>query len=262
MDLGSTIIITAIGSWAVGLVSDKTYQYIHRYLKWRQFRKIFGEDVGKEFYIVYKSSQADRQTRFPAERPIIFQPIDGTTNLSTINSCATTRSVGYLLHEFGKRIKNMPSLCSHSETAQKMDISFVSIGGGNYKTNDLLKDPSNIFLDYRHPVIIDKSSSKELVRNKDKYDYGFIIKISPKNHPTRRWICCFGIGEWACSGSAYYLANNWQKIQSIVGDRPFAYITKTEYGKDDSTSTVAGPFFSSDDVEKFAEKISKTANSQ
>ena len=76
----------------------------------------------------------------------------------------------------------------------------------------------------------------------------------------RTWICCFGIGEWGCCGAAYFLANNWENIQKSVGTKQFAYITRTEGGKDDSTCIVSGPFFSQNDVEKFARNKNRNVN--
>jgi hypothetical protein len=122
-------------------------------------------------------------------------------------------------------------------------LSFISIGGGNHRTSDFIKDLSNVFLDYEHPTIVAKTSRLEIARVKGIFDYGFIAKIHPQIHPKRTWICCFGIGEYGSSGAAYYLSHNWRIIQKTVGNKPFAYVTRTEFGKDDSTCVVGGPFY-------------------
>ncbi len=256
MDLCTMVVTTAV-SVPVTWASQRAWRYIHSILDLRRFRAVFGDDVGKEFYIIYKSSRTDNDARFPAVQSEVNQPTTGTTHLTTINSCATTRAAGYLLHEFGRRTKGTPMLRSHSETAQRTDLSFLSIGGGNHKTNDFLKDPLNVFFDYEHPTIVAKKSRVAMAQAEGSLDYGFIAKIHPQNHPGRTWICCFGIGEYGSSGAAYYLSQNWTIIQKAVGDRPFAYLTKTEFGKDDSTSVVGGPFFDSGSIDEFAKEIGK-----
>lgn len=263
MDLG-TIAVTTVVSVPATLALQSTCRYIHGRLNWRRFRAVFGDDAGKEFYIIYKSSRTESHARFPAVQAEVPQPTAGTTHLTTINSCATTRATGYLLHEFGRRTRGTPLLRSHSETAQTTDLSFISIGGGNHKTNDFLKDPSNVFLDYEHPAIVAKTSRRGIAQAEGKFDYGFIAKMHPQNHPGRTWICCFGIGEYASSGAAYYLSQNWRIIQKTVGNKPFAYVTKTEFGKDDSTCVVGGPFYDSASVDEFAkkQKEAEAANEQ
>lgn len=259
MDL-DTIVVTALVSVPVALAFQSICRYIYGRLNLRRFRAVFGDDVGKEFYVIYKSSRTDSDARFPAVQSEVPQPTAGTTHLSTINSCATTRATGYLLYEFGRRTRDTPLLRSHSETSHRTDLSFITIGGGNHKTNDFLKDPSNVFLDHKYPAIVAKASRQVIAQAEGKYDYGFIAKIHPHNHLGRTWVCCYGIGEYGSSGAAYYLSHNWRIIQKTVGNKPFAYVTRTEFGKDDSTCVVGGPFYDSGSVDEFAKKRGKQGN--
>jgi hypothetical protein len=85
MDLGTIVVTTAV-SVPVTLASQRAWGYIHSRLDLHRFRAVFGDDVGKEFYIIYKSSHTDSNARFPAVQSEVHQPTAGTTHLTTINS--------------------------------------------------------------------------------------------------------------------------------------------------------------------------------
>jgi hypothetical protein len=123
-----------------------------------------------------------------------------------------------------------------------MNISFVSVGGRtNYKTCDLLVDPSNNFLDFEGSAIITKMSREKIavLENAGQgNDYGIIVKIHPASDPIQTWICCAGFGVWATSGAAYYLANKWREIKKWAGYGEFGCVVKTVAGSDDSTVVV------------------------
>ena len=213
-----------------------------RRIKTYKCRQLFGNDTAKAYHIIYTVyNSPDRRIVFPKTPPKVSRKHNaiGATNLTTIHSCAITRSVGYLNYVIGKTIGIPPILSSDEETDENMDLSFLSVGGlTNYKSVDLLEDESNTFLDFNeNGEIISKGPIKRslnIICNSG-YDYGFIIKIHPKNNPRRTWICCAGIGEWGTSGAAWYLANRWKRFYKFVKKNEFACITKTKIGSDTST---------------------------
>jgi hypothetical protein len=207
----------------------------------RRFSQIFQNNINDEFHVIYKSSMIDRNAVLSTPQSIVPRNTPRTTNLSVVNSCSTTRSIGHLVYEFGKSRKRVPLIKSDIETDQKIDISFISLGGTtNRKTMDLLSDSSNEFLDYQNGAIIAKNSKAPLIQDnaEDGFDYAFIIKIHPQTNSSRTWICCGGIGEWGQSGSAWYLANRWTEIRNFAKNKQFAFITKTRIGIDDSTVAI------------------------
>ena len=52
-------------------------------------------------------------------------------------------------------------------------------------------------------------------------DHGFILRVTPPEFRKRSWIVCAGLGEWGSSGSAWYLANRWETLITLI--HPWAY---------------------------------------
>ncbi|MGA2323642.1 MAG: hypothetical protein ABSG22_07335 [Sedimentisphaerales bacterium] len=234
-------------------------QLFYRKLHARRFQQVFQDEDDGEFYVVYKSVESKRDVVFPAEESKVPRGTPATTNLTLINSCAATRSVGYLVYTFGKSIGKPPLIVSHADVDQKMNLSFISIGGPtNHKTKDLMANSANKLLDYEHGKIVAKDSRKILVKDGDEagFDYGFIIKIHPTNFPQRTWICCGGFGEWGTSGVAWYLSHRWNDIRKLAGKREFACITKTKIGCDEDTYLM-GQFQNIKEIDKYARDAEK-----
>lgn len=219
-----------------------------RWLKSRKFRRVFGKDVNNEFHIIYCLYDAPRNdNHFPKPKSQIPARIrvSGGQNLEKVTSCASVKGVSYLVYGFGENVKMAPTISSDEDTDKNMDLSFISVGGiTNFKTADLLRNPSNTFLDFnckRKPIAIIKKNSRSVIVGAEKmgvYDYGLIIKIHPKGKRNRTWICCAGFGIWGTSGAAYYLANKWKKIHKWAGNKPFACVTRTEIKSDTSTDVI------------------------
>jgi hypothetical protein len=247
------IIYNIIGGFVVGgltLLGRWLYERLHA----RRFQQIFQDDDNWEFHIVYKSVESERDVVFPAEESKVPRGTPATTNLTLINSCATTRGVGYLVYTFGESIGKSPLIVSHVDVDQKMNLSFISIGGTtNHKTRDIMANPANKLLDYEYGKIVAKDSRKVLIKIGDEmgFDYGFIIKIHPTNFHRRTWICSGGFGEWGSSGAAWYLAHRWNDIRKFAGKKEFACITKTRIGCDEDTYLL-GQFQNIKEVDKYA----------
>ena len=225
-------------------------QWIQKLWGWAltwQFRRVFGNDVNEEYHIIYKINEvpviyksnevSGKRIIFPTHTPKFPRKrYCSTTNLTTINSYATTRAVGHLVYAFGKKAHKPPVISSTVDTDEKMDISFISIGGTtNLKTCDLLEDVS-YFLDFKGNSIIQGNS--QLITATNDIDGGFIIKIHPQSNPERTWLCCAGLGEWGTSGAAWFLSRKWKDIHKWAKSKSFAIITKTTIGSDESTRLV------------------------
>lgn len=209
-----------------------------RYLWTWRFRQVFGRDAGKEYHIVYyiKLVQDRSLVFFSPPAKINRSLFAHTTNLTSINSCATTRAMGHLVHSFGENIKRPPAIDSDVDTDDKMDISFISIGGlTNRKSCDVFEDVS-CFLKFSGDSILHGDSI--LATARDDVDCAFIIKTHPESNPERTWICCAGVGEWGTSGAAWLLGRKWKDIRKWAKDKPFAIITETRFNSDESTTLI------------------------
>ncbi len=233
----------------------KLWRYV---LTWRS-RQVFGTDIGKEFRIIYNVNIPPQGTVFAKPAPKV--PRDNyrwTKDLTSVNSCATTRAIGYLVYSFGGMASRPPIVSSDVDADDRMDISFISIGGvTNLKTCDILRDASNYFLDFRGGSIVDRSSQLPIVEASARVRYGLIIKINPQSNPDRTWICCAGFEEWGTSGGAWFLATKWKSIRKWAKGKPFAIITGTEYGSDESTKLVYR-FLTPGDVADAAKRFAAT----
>ena len=231
-------------------------QWVTKKLKCRAFRQVFGNDLD-DFYIVYPSYVSpDKDTTFQKPPSKVPRPSFLTVNLTTINSNASTRSVSHLSYAIGNYSPSLPHIRSDIDLDQRMDISFLSVGGlNNYKSLDVFENTSNIFLQFGNGGIQSKTSGESIANIEGKIDYGLILKIHPENNPNRTWLCVAGIGEWGTSGASWWLSRHWKTIHKCAKEKSFACITKTIYGSDDSTSLVH-LFLSKEDVENTVKKTS------
>ena len=223
-----------------------------------KFRRIFGKDAGDNYHIIYYQKYVqDRRTVFISPEPKVKRSLyRHSTNLTTINSCATTRSIGHLVYSFGTKVKTPPAISSDFDTDEKMDISFISIGGvTNLKSCDVLKEVS-CFLNFSGDSI-KHGDSKLITAALPDTDCGFIIKVHPSSNPKRTWLCCAGVGEWGTSGAAWFLAMKWKDICKWAKDKPFAIITKTAIGSDESTQLVHR-FLTPEEIEDVIRKTTST----
>jgi len=210
------------------------------YFRIRKFNNLFGNDSSKNLHVIYNVYETPSlATIFPKPKLRVQRSrCSGGTHLTTVNSTATSRAIAHLVYGFAKSVGRSPKIASDVECDDRMDISFISIGGStNCKSVDLLENASNKFLDFRNSAIVDKESGKEFIRagSDPGFDHGFIIKIKPHGNEKRTWICCAGFAEWATSGAAWYLAHRWKEIYKWAKKSEFALIIKTKKGSDEST---------------------------
>lgn len=229
------------------------YQRIVHYVSHRAFRQVVGDDL-HELYVVYPACQTPNiATVYPKPQPMVPRRVFGTVNLTMLNSTAITRSVSHIAFAISRFSGSSPQIRSDLEMDELMDISFLSVGGvNNFKSLDVLDNGSNSFLTFgERGSITSQNSDREIVRIEGANDYGLILKIRPDHNSQRTWLCVAGIGEWGTSGAAWWLGRHWKTIHKQAKDKPFACITRTRFGSDDSTALVH-LFLSSEDVERVA----------
>lgn len=217
-------------------------QIINRILRRSSFRKVFGEVEKQDYYLIYASFLSpSRETVYYKDRTQVHRCSTSATNLTTIQSVSASRSVNYFAFVIGSNSEIPPRITSDADADSLMDISFISIGGyTNLKTVDLFDNENNVFLDFNlnQESIVSKTSREAIVHAESEVDYGIIIKISPFANSQRTWICCAGFGEWGTSGAAWWISRNWKMIHRRAKSKPFACITRTRVGSDDSTRMV------------------------
>jgi len=241
MDFEIQVICNVIGGIIVAIFTILCIKLSKKYYKYN-FKRIFGKDSNENFHIVYGNMNIlspifdsnGEIIKFPYYKPgkesHLFRG-------SSVVSLAEMRSAKYLSESFGKFINFAPKLISDFEIREKLDISFCSLGGhNNFKTEDVLNSSENRFF-YFDKVnwICVKEDEKKRFCIKDNYDYGFIIKIIPKNFLNRVWIAVAGIGEWGTSGAVWFLSKKWNKMPK---NKSFGMIIKVRNGQDESAEMI------------------------
>ncbi|MDG5816454.1 hypothetical protein QA601_15260 [Chitinispirillales bacterium ANBcel5] len=168
--------------------------------------------------------------------------IYNAVNLTEVHSIATTRAINYLSNEIGKYSRITPQIVSDEEKDDKWNFTFLSVGGHtNFKSTDVIESNEFLKFDVDSNTIISVKTGHSVLHNEldSKYkDFGVIIKTNPESNLKRTWICCAGLSEWGTSGAAWWLANNWKQIRKKAKKGPFAVVTCTRKGSDESTVLV------------------------
>jgi hypothetical protein len=242
------------------------YHIVTKSLRCRAFRQVFGRDL-EELYVIYPSCESpSREMIYPKPKSQVPRQIFSTTNLTTVNSNAITRSISYLSYAIGTYSKSLPKIRSDIEMDQIMNISFLTVGGlTNYKSLDILEDTSNTLLEFGFvdnvTNIRSRNSKRTIVKDCGvPTDYGLILKIYPSHSPSRTWLCIAGIGEWGTSGAAWWLSRYWKFVRKRAKNKPFACIIRTKIGSDDSSHLIHKIFLSSEEVEETIKETFRSAD--
>lgn len=214
-------------------------------LKKRRFKEVFGEGVAEDgMTLVYEEFVLQNtQVQYPYLKPDTHWAF----SISRPISIASVRAVSYLASAIGKFSGKTPSVRSDLETKSLMDLDLVCFGGpGSNVVTKFCQDNSGNHLavfDQPNSQFIRISDGKPLAKLDPKFDHGLILKIHPSQFPKRVWVACAGIGERGTSGSAWFLANKWQEIRKLAGNKPFAIVVRVEpdvlHGRDQSAELVA-----------------------
>lgn len=234
------ILFNIIGGAAV-LILERVYFEIKKIYYKRGFKEVFGKDSLENFIITYGQMRLlpCYDEKGAVRKWPYYHKSGSGFRVSSVVSFTGTKSIQYLSETFGKVTKVTPKLSSDEEIEEKLDISFCSIGGlNNLKTKDVLQSEENTFY-YFDPsgpeVVISTKENDKKFSIDGTYDYGFIIKIVPKNFPNRVWIAVAGLGEWGTTGAVWFLSKNWGKMPK---NKSFGMIIKVRAGQDESAEMV------------------------
>src|SRR3989338_9720280 len=140
------IIFNIVGGAAVLLLSW-LYSLIKIFYYKHAFKGVFGKDSINNFILTYGRMRL--YTPYDEKGEIRMWPyynksVGSSFNVSSVVSFSETKSVKYLSETFSKNVNFAPKLISDEEMAEKLDISFCSIGGlNNLKTKDVLESEEN-----------------------------------------------------------------------------------------------------------------------
>jgi hypothetical protein len=102
-----------------------------------------------------------------------------------------------------------------------LEANFICLGCSNCKTSDVLASNQNIFVQMSGTGWVLVNGQPLSYTCSSVADHGFILRLTPTDHPGYSWIACVGLGEWGTSGAAWYLANRWQTLATQT--HPFAF---------------------------------------
>ena len=215
----------------------------------RKFRHIFGQ-TRKSYFLCYGALVLRRELKQLAatnSKDWVNYPLAKRSNptlafsAESAASACEIRAASYLSSAIGRDGRLLSEFASDDELASRLDIDVISFGAlSNQKTIDLFSNDANDLAEYDHSkgFFVRKKDTTLLCPPQPNYDYGMIIKIHPQQFQKRTWIACAGIGEWGTSGSAWFLANRWKKIEAKVGKKNFACVIRVESQKDESATLV------------------------
>ena len=224
-------ILTACSLWL--------YRKWHRKWQSRKFKEVFGFDTDGGMTVKYTAYVLPQTTVFPKPPSRVRRSTDSGINITEVTTEADMRATAYLANAFGKTMGIIPQIEPDHFADDRMDISFVSIGGDtNCRSRDCFDD-IGCLVKFDGSRIVEKGTACAIVTlDASGVDYGLIVKLHPANNPARTWICCAGFNVWGTSGAAWFLSRHWMKIHHYAKNKPFVCITKTRIRSDDSTTLV------------------------
>lgn len=216
----------------------------------RRLRAVFGDDINSEsklhlvyaeFALMMHPEHAETGTilKHLYVKPNEVNPTQTFSIDRPISSCEL-RAVRYIAESIGRQTRCTPLLSSDLDVKEKLDISFIALGGpgSNYKTREILENDANNLIRFNGQRFYANGTDNPLPNLERGYDYGMILKLHPTQFITRTWITCAGIGEWGTSGSAWYLANKWREIQKWAGNKSFVLLVRVKPTIDESAEEI------------------------
>lgn len=233
------------GVAVIGL--ERLIFFLRRKYKFYKLKRLFGQDIIKDYKLTYGQfvlsevyDSKGNKLHFP------FRKIETNTFHSIIDpvSFSDTKAAKYIASLIAKETGNYAELISDREIGNNIDVSFCATGGySNLKSLEVLKSEKNKFFDFYLPQngivgIIDLESGEKTINTNPEYDLGLIIKVNNKFFPNRTQICIAGLNIWGTSGTAWYLANKWDKIYKLVKNKEFGIIIKVKKGNDQESELI------------------------
>ncbi|MBN2827739.1 MAG: hypothetical protein JXQ26_07100 [Tissierellales bacterium] len=232
------------------IVSFLTWAVIRLYdrLNSIKFKKLFGGTSLELIKLVY--GRMVLQTCYDENRTIRTHPYTKKGNsmgyrVSSILSDTEAVSMKYLSDAFSKNTKKSPELTSDDDLTEKINLSFISLGGlNNWKSIDVLDSEENIFFKFASndtghvDRIVSVKDIAEFYRITRTTDFGLIIKTRPKQFPSQVHFCVAGIDEAGTRGAAYFLSTKWEEILKKTKGREFGAIISVKNGSDESAELI------------------------
>ena len=220
------------------------WRYLSKSLVNRRFKAVFSKKDSRlnlivpGFYIRPDLIEHATNANFPSPTlPLIKQSGSFYRSSKLIGNCEV-KALKYISDEISNRLKYSPQLRLDDDLAKSLDLDFVSFGGSNFYCQQIFNDSANNFFVFENShTIISKISGKRFESN-SQFDYGIVIKLKNYNFPERIWIAIAGINETGTSGSGWYLAKYWEKIQRGAGSSEFAFIVQVQKGVDHSARVI------------------------
>lgn len=241
------IIFNIVGGVLTVLVVEAVRYARRQYVRWK-FKRIFGPAID-QYLLVYTGFVLRPEFRglVPPQQANLLRhpfakPRDSGVRISaehTASACEI-RAAAYVGPAIARQLGVSTRFVDDESLLDRFDIDFVSFGAAaNDKTCDIFQNEANDLVEYDHSKgFFVWKKSRQLVYNPrqgDRYDYGIILKVHPKQFPKRTWIACAGIGETGTSASAYFLATKWKEIEGVIkGNGKFVCVLEAERGKDES----------------------------
>lgn len=223
------------------IIMDRLYLYLNKKCKSFRFKKIFGNDINSEFYLVYGilSLKKPYNCEGKQEDWPYTKSNGGFFNISKPVSYIETKSAKYISDSIAKNTNSTSLIIPDDEIKSKLDISYCSLGGyNNYKTVDILDAENNYYLDFTGEKIVSKIDSTITYSIDKRYDYAAILKLKNKYFPNRTQICVAGLGESGTSGASWFLAKKWRVLLKKANGSDFGCIIRVEFEKDESAEIV------------------------
>jgi len=229
------------------IILERIYFFINKKIRFYRIKKIFGEDVGIDYKLVY--GQFSLKNVFDNKGKPINYPFtksENGTSHSIIDpvSFSDTKAAKYISLLIAKETGGYSELVSDSEFGKDSDKSYCSTGGySNNRSIEILKSENNQFFDFNLPKdsipgIIDKETNEITINDNPEFDLGIIIKIKNRYFPKRSQMCIAGLNIWGTSGAAWLLANKWKEVYRIVGKNEFGLIIKVKKGNDQESEII------------------------
>lgn len=242
-----SILFNIVGGTIVALLTHY-YSRFRTFLKAFSFKRIFGRGPINETKLVYGKMML--LPCYDENRKIRHNPYSkkGTKSIFRVESIlADTEaiSIKYLSDAFSKNVKESPLMVSDDSILDKIDISYLAFGGlNNLKSIEVLDSNENEFYKFGYNEngkcdrIVCIPDKQKFFSISEKIDYALIIKIRPKQFPSRFHFCIAGIGEAGTRGASYFLGNKWNKILKKTKGKEFGMIIKVTDRKDESAEII------------------------
>lgn len=215
-------------------------------------RRFWGKGVlGQDLVITYGAFLDSRLTeKNPPPFRYVKRYHDGRT-ISFVGpwgyvvADAEVRSISYLINALSAYKEGPVTIENDTSAFENLERTIVALGSGssNLLTDLILREPDNIFLEFRQEgntvFIFDKKGGVKFPGSEGtvKKDYGMILKIPNLRFPDRFFFVCAGLGEWGTSGASWYLATKWRDLLSEFKGA-FGIVVEADLGSDQSARRV------------------------